>query len=280
MMYTAMKFRQLATVVATTLLLIASANAQVVTPSTLTVNDNKVQAKLSLTSLIEVDLTVEFENSLGLNSNAIDITAELINPTDTGITDRLPSLLTSAVSGFPVLVSIAPKPDAGFAFEGVAQVEIYTKAIHYTPSIPWRLFTSHNNGEFEDITTLTSSGSYRARGSTGQFSDFIILLDTRAPSAIISEKVLLVSETLNGNRGLISAPLEAVLDSGISDLNAALATNDYDAALTIVDGLIVVLGNASGSEIADVWRSSNDLVNAKGMLISRLQTLRYSLRII
>ena len=135
---------------------------------------------------------------------------------------------------------------------------------YFKPHLSWVVFF------VEQISFMLSTFKYLA----------VILLDTRAPSAIISDKFLLVSETLNGNRGLISAPLEAVLDSGISDLNAALASNDFDAALTIVDGLIVALENASGSEIADVWRSSNDLVNAKGMLISRLQTLRYSLRII
>ncbi|MCP3705102.1 MAG: hypothetical protein GY954_19500, partial [Alteromonas sp.] len=110
MMFTAMKCRQLPTVVATTaLLLFSTAQAQVVTPATLTVDDNKIQAKLTLSSLIEVDLTVEFENSIGLNANNIDITAELLDPTDLTITDRLPSALTSAVSGFPVLVSISPK---------------------------------------------------------------------------------------------------------------------------------------------------------------------------
>jgi len=80
-MFTAMKFRQLTTVVATTaLLLFSTAQAQVVTPATLTVDDNKIQAKLTLSSLIEVDLTVEFENSIGLNANNIDITAELLDP--------------------------------------------------------------------------------------------------------------------------------------------------------------------------------------------------------
>lgn len=279
MMFTAMKFRQLTTVVATTaLLLFSTAQAQVVTPATLTVDDNKIQAKLTLSSLIEVDLTVEFENSIGLNANNIDITAELLDPTDLTITDRLPSALTSAVSGFPVLVSISPKANAGFGFEGLAMVELYTKAIHYTPTIPWRLFTSHDDGEFEDITTLTSSGSFRARGSTGQFSDFIILLDNRPSGSVINDKVASLSTIVNGNRNKIAALLEAAIDSGINDIHSALAVNDDDAALAAVDSLISLIDNASGNEIADVWRSSGDVVNVKGLLLTQLQTLRFSLR--
>lgn len=278
-MFTAMKFRQLTTVVATTaLLLFSTAQAQVVTPATLTVDDNKIQAKLTLSSLIEVDLTVEFENSIGLNANNIDITAELLDPTDLTITDRLPSTLTSAVSGFPVLVSISPKANAGFGFEGLATVELYTKAIHYTPTIPWRLFTSHDGGTFEDITMLTSSGSFRARGSTGQFSDFIILLDNRPSASVINDKVASLSSIVNGNRDKISALLETAIDSGINDVQSALAVNDDDAALVAVDSLISLIENASGNEIADVWRSSGDVVNVKGLLLTQLQTLRFSLR--
>ncbi|XLP06719.1 DUF6689 family protein [Alteromonas marina] len=279
MMFKAMKFRQLTTVVATTaLLLLSTAQAQLVTPTTLTVDDNKIQAKLTLSSLIEVDLSVEFENSIGLNANNIEITAELLDPTDLTITSRLPSVLTSAVSGFPVLVSISPKPDAGFGFEGLATVELYTKAIHYTPTIPWRLFTSHNGGAFEDITVLMSSGSIRARGSTGQFSDFIILLDNRPSTTVINDKVASLSTTVNDNRDEIAPLLEAAIDSGINDIQSALAINDDDAALTAVDSLITLVDSASGSQIADVWRSSGDLVNVKGLLLTQLQTLRFSLR--
>jgi hypothetical protein len=140
------------------------------------------------------------------------------------------------------------------------------------------LFTSHDGGEFEDITTLTSSGSFRARGSTGQFSDFIILLDNRPSVSVINDKVASLSSIVNGNRNKIAALLEAAIDSGINDVQSALAVNDDDAALAAVDSLISLIDNASGNEIADVWRSSGDVVNVKGLLLTQLQTLRFSLR--
>ncbi len=273
-----MKFKLLASVITLAVTLFSTAQAQIVLPNILTVDNNRIQAKLSLTTAIEVDLTIEFENSIGLHANNFDITAELLNPSDLLITDRLPSLLTSATSGFPVLVSISPKADSGFGFEGVAMVELYTKALHYVPTVPFRLFTSHANGTFEDITTLTSSGSLRARGSTGQFSDFIILLDTRAPSAVISDKVSNISQTVNSNRSDISLLLQGTLDSGINDIQNALAINDDAAALTAVDSLISVVDNASGSQIPDVWLANGSVVNAKGILLTQLQTLRFSLR--
>ena len=123
-----------------------------------------------------------------------------------------------------------------------------------------------------------SSGSIRARGSTGQFSDFIILLDNRPSASVINDKVASLSSIVNGNRDKISALLEATIDSGINDIHSALVVNDDDAALVAVDSLISLVDNASGSEIADVWRSSGDVVNVKGLLLTQLQTLRFSLR--
>ena len=123
-----------------------------------------------------------------------------------------------------------------------------------------------------------SSGSIRARGSTGQFSDFIILLDNRPANTVISDKVASLSTIINGNRDKIAPLLEAAIDNGTNDIQSALAINDDDAALTAVDSLITLVDNAPGSQIADVWRSSDDVVNVKGLLLTQLQTLRFSLR--
>ena len=114
--------------------------------------------------------------------------------------------------------------------------------------------------------------------STGQFSDFIILLDNRPSGSVINDKVASLSTIVNGNRNKIAALLEAAIDSGINDVQSALAVNDDDAALAAVDSLISLIDNASGNEIADVWRSSGDVVNVKGLLLTQLQTLRFSLR--
>ena len=83
---------------------------------------------------------------------------------------------------------------------------------------------------------------------------------------------------MNDNRDKIAALLEAAIDTGVNDIQSALAVNDNEAALVVVDSLIALLDNASGNEIADVWRSSGDVVNVKGLLLTQLQTLRFSLR--
>lgn len=280
MKLTAMIFRLITPAFVGLFLLVTHANAQIFTPASLTIDDNRVQAKLSLSVLMEVDVTLEFENSIGLNADSIEITAELINPTDLNVVNRLPSSLTSAVSGFPVLVSISPKADAGFGFEGPAMVELYTKAIHYDPDVPLRLFTSHDNGKFEDITTLTSSGSFRARGSTGRFSDFIILLDNRTPTSVINEKLADISSTLSNNQLGIDTALFSQLDSTLNSISQTLSVVDYAAAMVVVDHMITLVESADGALLPNVWRSSGDLVNVQGDLLTQLKTLRFSLRVL
>ncbi len=257
---------------------LANAQAQVALPNSLTVADNTIQASISLTNNTAVDVTVEFENSIGLQPNNIDVQATLLNPTDPSIIDRLPSSLINADSAFPVLVSISPKSDAGFGFEGVAMVELYTTALHYEEGTPLRLFRSHDNGDFEDITMLTASGSFRARGNTGSFSDFIILADTRALDAVLNEKFDSLSNVLSANRNSIDGGLLNSIDVAMGSLYSTITLENYSAALTHVDTLISLLEPASGNAIPDVWRSANDITNVKGELLTHLYTLRYSLR--
>ncbi len=70
------------------------------------------------------------------------------------------------------------------------------------------------------------------------------------------------------------------IQTGISALQQALLMTDYTAALEVVEELIIVTENASGEQLSNVWRSSNDLVNMQGELLTRLRTLKYSLRVI
>jgi hypothetical protein len=275
----AMKIRLVTCVVLSLALSALHVSAQTVSPSSITFDNNKVQAKLILTPSIEVDVTLEFENSIGLNANTLDITAELVSPVDLAVTNRLPSTQTTAVSGFPVIVSVTPKPDAGFGFEGPAMIEVYTKAIHYDPAIPMRLFTSHAGGTFEDITTLTSSGSYRARGNTGRFSDFIILLDNRDDSVVMNDKLQKLTNIVSENQNALSPVIYSLIDTSITNISRAVSVADYSTALVMVDRAISLVESADDADIPNVWRSSGDIANVQGELLSGLKTLRYSLRV-
>ncbi|MFT6898032.1 MAG: hypothetical protein ACJA13_002448 [Paraglaciecola sp.] len=257
-----------------------TSNAQEVTPTTVSINDNTLQAKLHVTALITVDLVVEFENSIGLSTDSIDISATLVDINSNTVTNRLTAAGIKAIPSFPVIISISPKASSGFGFEGLASVEIYTKSVDYNAAMPARIFRSHANGNFEDITSMVSPGSIRARGNTGSFSDFMILLDERSNTDILDDTFSQLNQLFNHHNQLVSAILATSIQTSLNTLQNALLTANYASALEATQSLIAITENATGDQMSNVWRSSNDLLNMQGELLTRLKTLRYSLRII
>ena len=261
-------------------LLSNSVIAQTVSPTSISVNGNSLHAKLQLTALIEVDLVVEFQKSIGLVTDNFNINATLVDVNSDTVINRLSSAGIKVIPSFPVIISITPKTNTGFGFEGLASVEIYTKSIDYNAAMPARIFRSHANGDFEDITSMVSAGSIRARGNTGSFSDFMILLDERSNADMIDDTFSQLNVLLNQHSNNISSILAITLQTSINALQQALLMSDYDTSLDVVEELIFIIENASGEQLSNVWRSSNDLVNMQGELLTRLRTLKYTLRII
>jgi hypothetical protein len=257
----------------------AQTYAQTVSPVSVTVDGNTLQAKLSVNQAIEIDLSLEFENSVGLSASNIDISATLVDINDPGVMSRLSSTNISVIPSFPVIVSVTPKSDAGFSFEGLASIEIYTKAVDYNSSMPARMFRSHANGAFEDITSMVSAGSIRSRGNTGSFSDFMILLDERNDEDMIADKVAQISQLLSQHSGLSSLALASTMQSGLDAINSALLLVNYSTTLESVENMIGLVESANSENISTVWRSSNDLVNLQGELLTHLKALRYALRV-
>jgi hypothetical protein len=261
-------------------LLSSGSIAQTVTPTSVSVDGNTLRANLQVTSIIEVDLVVEFEKSIGLIADNVNISATLHDVRDIEVISRISSFGIKAIPSFPVIISISPKADTGFAFEGLASIEIYTKSVDYNTAMPARIFRSHANGDFEDITSMISAGSIRARGNTGSFSDFMILLDERSNANKIDDTFSQLNQLFNQNINNVSSILAVTIQTSINAIQQTLLLSDYVTALELVEELIVVSENATGQQITNVWRSSNDLTNMQGELLTRLRTLRYNLRII
>jgi hypothetical protein len=260
-------------------LLSSSSIAQTVSPTSLSINGKILQAKLQVTSLIELDLVVEFERSIGLSANNIEISASLIDVNSSSVTNRFNVDDIKAIPSFPVLISISPKANSGFGFEGLASVEIYTRSIDYNAAMPARLFRSHDNGNFEDITSMVSAGSIRARGNTGSFSDFMILLDERSNIDMIDDTFSQLSQLFNQHGDKVSLILATSIQASINNLQHALLMADFATALEVTESLIFITENATGDQMSNVWRSSGDVTNMQGELLTRLKTLRYSLRV-
>ncbi|RUO42227.1 hypothetical protein CWE22_08810 [Pseudidiomarina aestuarii] len=259
--------------------LLFSANALANVELTFNQAANQVRADIELSSTVSLDFSIKFDNAIGLTPDNFQITAELLSLNDPSLLSRLPdSLLTTLPGTFPVLISVEPDPNKGFAFSGTANIELYTKTLHYTEGTPLRLFHSHGTEVFEDITTMTGSGSYRVRGTGGQFSDFIILADLRSAATVINEKVNRLDSFSQNVAGLLDVQVAGQLSSAVSAISSAVAQGNTNVALQEVTALIDVLEADNGTLYPDVWRSSADIINVRGRLLSMTRTLRFSLR--
>lgn len=255
-----------------------------VSASTIDVEFNQaahtVNAEIDLSPAVSLDFSIGFENAVGLTPQNFTVSAELVGLSDPRVLNRLPdSLLTSLPTAFPVLISVEPDPSKGFAFSGAAEIELYTKTLHYTEGTPLRLFHAHGNETFQDITSMTGSGSYRVRGNTGQFSDFLILVDLRDNLTVINDKVSQLQSFTAGVQQQLSFNAEVQLTDLVQDIATAVTLNQLQQAMAKVNQLISLLEQDNGTLYPDVWRSSDDVVNVRGRLLSISQTLRYSLRI-
>lgn len=240
---------------------------------------NTIETSVELTQLVSFDLKIKFDSAVGLTAQNFTVDAQLLNVNDPSLISRLPnSLLTALPTAFPVQISVTPDPSKGFTFSGAYEIEIYTKSLHYTEGSPLRLFHSHANGTFEDMTTMTGAGSMRVRGNGGQFSDFVILADLRNKSDVIATKFTRMQDFVSAQQSSLDYAALSALTSALAAIDSALNADQTGQALAATQQLINLLEADDGTLFPNVWRSSGDLVNVQGRLLGMATTLRYSLR--
>lgn len=243
------------------------------------VTGNKLQATVSIAGIYEAALTIEFEDAVGLTVDNLGMSADLISVTNSSLINRLPEpSLIGIAGGFPVRISIDPPASGGFSFSGMASVELYTHNLNYDPAVPLRLFSAETGGEFRDITELVTGGSHRTRGSKGDWSEFLIVLDGRSTNSVIQTKFDRVNDLLNTYQGDLPSTLYATLDGLLVDAENAFDNGDIAQAIDHVEQFSeVVLDGAGSGEVPNVWRSARDIDNVAGQLRAGASTLRFSL---
>lgn len=251
----------------------AGAGAAIVDP---VLDENELEATLELGAL-SAELSITFENAVGLNMSNLGLSVEPVSLTDLALLSRLIGSRASLVSGFPVLVRVQPPSSGGLAFEGTVEIELYTHDLHYTVGTPLRLFSASNGGAFTDITTAVGSGSYRVRGSKGTFSEFLIVADTRAVSTVIGAKFKHLESLLDFHAASIDNPVFGNLASLLYAAKSSWKNKDTVAAINGIEAFGSAVTAASGEGIPDVWRSSRDIDNVAGELRAAAETLRFSL---
>lgn len=258
-----------------TLLLCTSMAAAENLPVTVSIAGNVATARVELPSqqlLAEVILT--FDDAAGLSANSLGISAQLVNVTDPTLLARLPDGSQERLAPlFPLMVTIEPPKLGGLSFQRTVRVEVHTHALSYAAGSPLRLFKAPLNGNFRDITSEIAPGSVRARGTTGGFSQFLVLTDLRSSSSVVTEKLFRLQSLIAQLPASESGPLQANADMAQS----ALDQGDYADALTAIDQLRSRVSQRAGTAIPSQWRATRDVDNQAGELLAATATLSFSI---
>jgi hypothetical protein len=264
----------------------------------LTISRNEARGSFELPGGLGADVTISFEDVIGLHSRSIVLLVNVVDPTDPGLLDQLGPLLSippptsplglplgpetflreiTIPAAFPVILRIEATDSSQLSFSGTASVSIHTHNLELESAVPLALFKSHDGGPFQDVMTTEGRGSYRAGGGGGDFSEFLIVVDRRAIDTVIQAKFAALQSLLT-DHGDSMPPLVAEALQGRFNLARSL----YDAGATrlaIVEMRLFsryVLEH-SGEQIPDVWRANCGSLNVAGRLRGAADTLRFSL---
>lgn len=219
------------------------------------------------------DMTFDFEDVSGLNTSSLGLTATLVSPLDTGLLARLPGgLLNTIPNTLPLLVTVEPPLTGGLSFRTV-RVEVHTHLLPYTAGSSLRLFKASLGGAFVDITDEIAPGSVRARGTTGGFSQFLILVDLRYTSTVVAAKITALRNRVNTLPWSERQPFHALIDRA----EAAVAVEDFVDALDATQDIADRALARAGTHLLDEWRAARNGDNQAGDLIAGAATLKFSI---
>ena len=219
------------------------------------------------------DVTLTFDEVSGLSVSSLGLTASLASLTDATLLARLPNLQLNQVDpAFPLLLTIEPPTLGGLRFRAV-RVEVHTHALSYAVGSSYRLFKAPLGGGFQDITDEVAPGSVRARGTTGGFSQFMVLVDLRESGDVVAAKVAGLRARVASLPFSERQPFATRIDAA----EAAVALGDYQAAIAAVDQIHGRALARAGNQLADEWRATRDADNQAGDLLAGAATLKFSI---
>lgn len=243
------------------------------------VTGDELTAGISLGGL-DGELAVRFEDSTNLSTTSLGASVDLLDTTELlDVASRLPSTSVAVPSAYPVRLTIEPATNSGLSFDGVAEIEVYTNDLTYVLGSTLRLFAAPVNGDFVDITKSISGGSYRVRGSKGEFSEFVIANDLRSVDDVIDEKHDRLDSLLDEHEADIASGVFTTLVGWLDDVHTEYVAGDEEEAIAALDDFIATVESNRGTNIPETWRAARDLENVAGMLIAAAETLRFSLEI-
>lgn len=258
---------------ATILLLFAQAAMAQTVPVSVNVSGNVATVQIGPSNQPLADLTLTFDDATGLSASSLGISAQLVSLTNPTLLSRLPDQsLVQLDPSFPLLVTIEPPTLGGLSFHRTVRVEVHTHALAYTAGSDYRLLKAPIGGNFRDITDEVAPGSVRARGTTGGFSQFLVLADLRPSADVIAAKLAWMRARVDE----LAAAEQPAFDAYLDTVETSVASADYSNALATLDLLRQRAAERAGQQLRDEWRAKHDKVNQAGELIAGASTLKFS----
>jgi hypothetical protein len=237
------------------------------------VRDNQAVAEINLLGT-SADLTLTFDQPQNLSVGSLGLSARLVNPLDPALVARLPDSRLGVPVGLPLLITVDPPASGGLAFRNVVDVDLHTHLLPFTVNTPLRLYRAHGGGQFYDITSDVLKGSVRTRGRTGDFSEFLILVDLiPLPESAADRYEYLQQSVLAVANSTVRTQLQADLAASES----AFEAGDYAGARAALAAFETRVRNNAGITIPNRWRAARDLQNVAGDLLTEAGSLNYLL---
>lgn len=234
---------------------------------------NTATADVELPGGIEAELILTFDQASGLSAGALGISAQQVSLGDAALLARLPAGgLASLPAALPLLVTVEPPSLGGLSLQNTVRVELHTHALPYTAGSGYRIFKAPLNGAFRDITDEVAPGSVRTRGTTGGFSQFLILLDLRPTDQVVDEKLAGLRSRLLALPALERDPLEAQLAAA----EAAVDEARWADAIASIDAFRARVSSRAGASIPNTWTPAQREGNVAGDLQGGAASLRFS----
>jgi len=256
------------------------ATADVTTTITGRTSTTHISLPRTIGGFYTADVMLEFDNPQKLSATCLNITADSIDATEKAdIEGRMPAGSNVVVdNSFPVRVTINPPTNCGLTFENYYDIEIHTDNLSYVPYYgPYRLYKAPVGGAFHDITASVTQGSVRVRGSSGGFSEFVVVSDPS--SNYIAEANLnydaLVSKITASTMSMVTRNL---LLSEVISSRSSFAVGNYASAISALAPFEDDVAAASGTDIPNKWRAAPPLLdNAAGELVSSSRVVQFYL---
>ena len=217
---------------------------------------NTAIAEVGLLGIVGTDLILEFEDVQGLTAQNLGISAQLINPLSPSFRARLPEGSGLLSVPLPLQLSVEPPAAGGLQFRNTVRAELHTHMLGFTVDSPLRLYKSPRGGTFFDITDAIESGSVRASGRTGGFSDFIIVLDLLPSREHADDKFEYLDARLDAPA--ISPPVRALLEADLASARSAFDAGNHALAEARIDAFVARVRSYSGAGIPKpsfIWHS-------------------------